>query len=157
MANVTAQIRRPNASTGLRNSNGTCLPSTSTSRRYSLAIKIYSTLQLTKFLTLPPDKIDEWIASRHPILLQSCRKARCHSTCHVHLLTYFHPLRRSKLKWPIRPPNPHPHYTPTANTLITSFLHWTPTIPTHRRPPARPPPKPHRLVQVPFKFHEYPS
>jgi hypothetical protein len=48
---------------------------------------------IDKVMTLPPDKIDKWITSRRPIILQSHREARRHSTRNVNLLpTYFHPL-----------------------------------------------------------------
>jgi hypothetical protein len=60
---------------------------------------------IDNLLTLPPDEIDKWITSRRPIILQSRRKARRHSTCNVQLLpSYFHPLRQSK-------PNPDCQYS----------------------------------------------
>jgi hypothetical protein len=112
---------------------------------------------IDELLTLPPDEIDKWITSRRPIILQSRREARRHSTCNVQLLpTYFHPLRQSKPKRPARPLTPQPNPTPTANTLITLFMPRIPTNPFRRHLPARPSMQSRRLVQAPFEFHEFP-
>jgi hypothetical protein len=114
---------------------------------------------INELLTLPPDGIHKWITSRRPIILQSRREVRCHSTCNVQLLpTYIHPLCQSKPKRPAHPiisqePNP----TPTANTLITSFMPRIPTNPIRRHLPARPSMKSLRLVQAPFEFLNFPT
>jgi hypothetical protein len=95
---------------------------------------------IDELLTLSPDEIDKWITSRRPIILQSRREARRHSTSNVQLLpTYFHPLRQSKPKRHARPPIPQQsNPAPTANTLITLFMPRIPTNPVRRHLPARP-------------------
>jgi hypothetical protein len=92
---------------------------------------------INRLLTFPPNENEKLIVSPRPIILQSRREARRHSTCHVRLLlTSFHPLRRLKPKRPIRPANPHPHSTPTFNSLITWFMYRIPTTLTRQCPPA---------------------
>jgi hypothetical protein len=112
---------------------------------------------IDELLTLSLDEIEKWITSRRPIILQSRRKARRHSTSNIQLLpTYFHPLQQSKPNRLFRPPIPQSNPAPTANTLITSYMPRIPTNPIRRQIPARPSMNPRCLLQAAFEFYEFP-
>jgi hypothetical protein len=112
---------------------------------------------IDELLTLSPDESEKWITSRRPIILQSRREARRHSTSNVQLLpTYFHPLRQSKPNRPFCPPIPQSNPAPTANALITPYMPRIPTNPIRRQIPAQPSMNPRRLVQAAFEFYEFP-
>jgi hypothetical protein len=103
---------------------------------------------INELLTLPPDGIHKWITSRRPIILQSRREVRCHSTCNVQLLpTYFYPLRQSKTKTSCSPTHPATQsgpYCQYSDHIVYASNPNEPNPPTpsctsiNAIPPARP-------------------